>query len=220
MLDFATFSPLSPEFQANPYQYYDFMRMGAPILYWEDWNMWFLTRYEDCTTLLRDNRFGHEILSHMTREELGWGPADEIPEKHKKRIKSQRNWMLFKDIPDHTRLRTLVHKAFTPRMIQQLRGNIETITKRLLDEAQEKGEMDVIRDLAFPLPVAVIAEMLGVPVEDQVVFHKWSRDLAGTLELTENMEIFEAAADATIEFDAYFRELANKRRKNPQDDLC
>lgn len=219
MLNTSTFSPLSPEFQSNPYLFYEMMRMGAPVLYWKDWNMWFLTRYEDCVNMLRDNRLGHEIIQHMTREELGWGSADDIPEKHKFRIKSQQRWMLFKDIPDHTRLRTLVHKAFTPRMIQQLQGKIEENTDQLLDEMAEKGEVDLIQDFAFPLPVTVIAQMLGVPVEDRDIFHRWSRDLAGTLELTEKMEVFDAAADATIEFDAYFRDLINKRREKPEDDL-
>jgi cytochrome P450 len=108
-----------------------------------------------------------------------------LPEKEQARIRNQSRWMLFRDPPDHTRLRTLVHKAFTPRMVERLRAHIETITDELIDRAIGQGGMDVIEGLAFALPVRVIAEMLGVPTEDQDTFSRWSRDLAGTLEFTE-----------------------------------
>lgn len=219
MVDATGFSPLSPEFQANPYPYYAMLRMGAPIFYWADWNMWICTRYDDCTALLRDNHLGQEILRHMTAEELGWKNTAEIEDKQRLRMRMQRRWILFKDQPDHTRLRTLVHKAFTPRMIEHLRGHIETITTDLIDALAEKGEFDLIEDFALPLPVTVIAEMLGVPIEDQPMFKGWSDHLAGTLDLTDDARVFDRAADATVEFYAYFKELAQKRRIDPQEDL-
>src|SRR5215216_1311357 len=103
------FNPLSPEFQANPYPYYEMLRSAAPVFYWEQWGMWFLTRYDDCSAVLRSPHFGHEITKHMTREELGWGA--EPPETTMPLWSMQRQWMLLKDPPDHSRLRTLVHKA-------------------------------------------------------------------------------------------------------------
>lgn len=211
------FNPLSPEFQANPYPYYEMLRGNAPLFYWSQWNMWFVTRYEDCAALLKDNRFGHDILEVMTREELGLPP--EPPEEYHAYTEMVRGWMLFRDPPTHTRLRSLVHKAFTPRMIERLRERIQVITDRLLDEVQNSGKMDLIADLAMPLPVTVIAEMLGVPPGDQEHFQRWSRDLGGTLELTDSPEVYERGTKATIEFSAFLRQLANERRANPQEDL-
>jgi len=219
MTDATAFSPLSPEFQANPYPYYAMLRMGAPIYYWKDWKMWLCTRHDDCATLLRDNRLGHEILRHMDAEELGWATGEAVEEKQRFRLRLQRRWILFKDPPDHTRLRSLVHKAFTPRMIEQLRGHIEDITDKLIGAMAGKDEIDLIKDFAFPLPVTVIAEMLGVPVEDQGMFSSWSDDLAGTLDLTDDRTVFDRAADATVEFYDYFKALAEKRRHDPKNDL-
>lgn len=211
------FNPLSPEFQANPYPYYDLLRQFAPIYYWENWGFWFLSRYEDCVAALRDPRLGREILKVMTPEELGWTAEPE--ENVRPLIEMQRGWMLLKDPPDHTRLRTLVHKAFTPRMIERLRDSVQSLTDSLLDEAQEKGEMDIIDDLAFPVPVTVIAELLGVPASDRETFRRWSRDLAHTLELTDVQEVYITGSKATVEFAAYFRELAEERRRSPREDL-
>lgn len=210
------FNPLSPEFKANPYPFYDMLRAAAPLFHWEQWNMWFVTDYDTSVALLKDNRLGHELLSVMTREELGWGdpPAHQMP-----LVEMQQGWMLFRDPPTHTRLRMLVHKAFTPRMIEQLRERIQRATDGLLDAALAKGEMDIVADLAVPLPVMVIADMLGVPEDERHLFKAWSRDLAHTLELTDSAEIYDRGAAATVDFSAYLRDLANARRKNPQPDL-
>jgi pimeloyl-[acyl-carrier protein] synthase len=211
------FNPLSPEFQANPYPYYEMLRTNAPLFFWPDWGIWFLSRYDDCVAVLKDPRFGHEILKVMSREELGWPP--EPPPDQASLAAVQRLWILFRDPPDHTRLRTLVHKAFTPRMVEQLREDIQRLTDALLDAAQAKGQMDIIADLAFPLPVTVIANLLGVPLADQEMFRRWSRDLAGTLELTSAEEVYRRGSQAAAEFSIYFRELAAERRQKPQDDL-
>lgn len=221
MLDsISTFDPLSPEFRANPYPVYDILRSNAPLFFLPDWNMWFLSRHEDCMTLMRDTRLGHEILTVMDREELGWGPEPETENERVKLARMQRKWMLFRDPPDHTRLRGLVHKAFVPRMIERMRERVEIITNTLIDQVEANGEMDLIRDYAFPLPATVIAELLGVPAEDQHKFHEWSSHLAGTLDLTTgDPELWDNAARAAIEFDAYFRILADQRRAKPEDDL-
>jgi cytochrome P450 len=211
------FDPLSPEFQSNPYAYYDGLRQFAPVFYWQDWNTWFLSRYDDCIAVLRDGRFGHEILNVMSREELGW--MADTPENVLPLVEMQRQWMLFKDPPDHTRLRTLVHKAFTPRMIERLRESIQSFTDTLLDQAQARGEMDVIEALAFPVPVTVIADLLGVPASDRETFRRWSRNLAHTLEMTSAEEIYVRGSLATVEFSAYLRELTAERRRAPREDL-
>lgn len=219
MTDFAAFDPMSPAFQSNPYPYYDLLRNSAPVLYWPGWNSWFLTRYEDCAALLRENRLGHEIRNYISREDLGWGSWDDVPPKHQRRMELQRHWMLFSDPPRHTRLRGLVHKAFTPRRVEQLRERTTDIMQRLLDDAAAKGSIDVIEDIAFPLPVTVIAEMLGVPVADQARFREWSRGVATMLEVTTDPAVFERGTDDYLALDAYFRELVKEHRANPQDDL-
>jgi cytochrome P450 len=211
------FNPLSPEFQANPYAYYDMLRAGAPMFFWPDWGIWFLTRYDDCVAALKEPRLGRQILNYMTREELGMTP--EPPDELKPLVYMQRNWLLLKDPPDHTRLRGLVHKAFTPRMVERLRHTIQNLTDRLLDAVQDSGQMDIINDLAVPLPVTVIAEMIGVPMDERDSFREWSRDLAGTLELTEAAEVYERGSRATEAFSAYLRDLIAERRQHPQDDL-
>src|SRR5579862_5703120 len=148
------FNPLSPEFQANPYAYYHGMRSAMPVLFWEPWQMWFLTRYADCVMVLKDSRFGREAQNVYTPEQLAMAPKP--PENQIPLIEMESRWMLLRDAPTHTRLRTLVHKAFTPRTIEKMRQHIEEITQSLLDDVQHKGKMDVIADLAFPLPVTVI----------------------------------------------------------------
>ena len=201
------FSPLSPEFRRNPYPGYEMLRANAPIFCWPEWNVWFLTRYEDCNLLLRNNRLGHGT----------WG--DNPPEERRDLWQLQRHWMLFHNPPHHTRLRSLVHKAFTPRVVEKLRPKIQAITDRLLDNVQSDGHMDLIADLAYPLPVTVIAEMLGVPTEDQPRFHEWSNDLARTLDLTEDPAIYDRGSESAGKFRDYIAELVAQRRKAPQDDL-
>jgi cytochrome P450 len=130
--------------------------------------------------------------------------------------------MLFRDPPDHTRLRALVSKAFTPRVIDQMREHIQEIVDRLLDRVQASGEMDVIGDLAYPLPVTVICEMLGVPLGDHESIRGWSADIARSLDaigLPSDVEIVDRGRVARRAIGDYFRALVPRRRGNPQNDL-
>ena len=131
----------------------------------------------------------------------------------------QRQWMLLKDTPDHTRLRTLVHKAFTPKMIERLRERAQVITDDLIDRAEPNGGMDLMTEFALLLPVTVIAELLGVPPEDYEILHGWSRDIGDTLEMFEGEDVALRGAAATVEFSAYLRELIAERRKAPTEDM-
>lgn len=200
------FSPLAPEFRLNPYPYYDMLREAAPVFFFEQWGVTYLTRYKDCNALLRNNRFGHGQ----------WGDPSEGQEALSL---MQRRWMVFLNPPDHTRLRGLVHKAFTPRMVEQLRPKIQSITDGLLDKVQSAGQMDLIADLAYPLPVMVIAEMLGVPNEDYNTFHDLSTDLARTLDLTEDQTVYDRGSQAAATITEFIKDLVEQRRAKPQDDL-
>lgn len=212
------FNPLSPEFQSNPYAYYGMLRQYAPVFHFEAWGTWFLSRYEDCVTVLKSQSVGHSAEKLLPPEELERRRAA-IPPSQFPLWEVQRSWMLFNDPPTHTRLRGLVHKAFTPRMIERLKDKAQQLTDNLLDEAQRKGKLELIEDLAFPLPVTVIAELIGIPVSDQEVFRGWSRALAGTLEMTEAEAVYTRGSVAAAEFSDYLRKLIATRRNDPQDDL-
>lgn len=127
--------------------------------------------------------------------------------------------MLFKDPPDHTRLRTLVNKAFTPRVVESLRTRIQAIVDELLDEVEARREMDVIAEFAYPLPVRVIAELLGVPPEDRDTFKTWSRGVAPILDPVITDEVFTKVAESGLMLAVYFDELVQKRRAEPRNDL-
>ncbi len=206
------FDPRSPEFRRDPYPTYEMLRQFAPIFHWEAWGMYFLTQHEDCNDLLRDNRLG--------RNDYGEPPAIEHD-----LFEMQKRWMLLLNPPDHTRLRGLVHKAFSPRMVEQLRETIQTVADQLLDKVQfldneqATGKMELIADFAYPLPVTVIAEMLGVPVRDRDTFHHWSDALGRSLDLTDDPTVYQRASLAASEFTAYLRQLTAERRAHPQNDL-
>ncbi|MCB9161031.1 MAG: cytochrome P450 [Caldilineaceae bacterium] len=200
------FDPRAPEFRRNPYPFYDTLRANAPVLFWETWGVYFLTRWEDCNRLLRDSRMGH-------------GGMGEPPPQQRDLYRMQINWMLFRDPPDHTRLRGLAQRAFTPRMVEQMRAAIQDITDSLLDRVAAKGELDVMADLAYPLPVTVIARLLGVPEADVDTFHAWSDALGRSLDLTEEEEVYNEASRAAAAFTAFLADLADRRRVEPTDDL-
>jgi pimeloyl-[acyl-carrier protein] synthase len=210
-LDQQAFDPMSPAFRADPYPFYTFLRQFAPVFEMPGWGMWFLTRYDDAVMALRDPRFGH-----------GPGAAEghyEGPESQRALREMESRWVLVRNPPDHTRLKGLVHKAFTPRVIEALRGRVEQTANGLIDAVEAKGSLDLIEDYAFPLPVTVISQMLGVPTSDQELFKTWSRGLAGTLDINDQAEVYDRGSKVTEEISAYLKKLIDERRRNPQDDL-
>jgi cytochrome P450 len=186
------FDPTAPDFRQNPYPVYAALRSQAPIAFWQERNMWLLSGWEGCSAALRDGRFGNDPVGHD---------------------------MLFQNPPDHTRLRSLVQKAFTPRRMELLRDRIQAMTNDLLDQMQGNGEIDVIAHLAYPLPVAVIAALLGIPAADHRQFHTWSNALVDSLDLVRDPTLDERLATAESAFRAYFDDLIRVRRRDPQDDL-
>lgn len=208
--DLHLFDPLAPETHADPYPIYASLRAQGSV-HRTPRDAWLVIAYDPAVAILRDHtRFSVEHSRYRKEtDEVQLGPTE----------RGLENIMLFKDPPDHTRLRTLVNKAFTPRVVERLRARIQEIVDELLDAAANRGEMDVITDFAYPLPVRVIAEMLGVPPEDRDRFKEWSRGVAPILDPDIPEETFTKVAEAGLYLAAYFDELVAERRANPQADL-
>lgn len=169
------------------YEWFARMRAQHPVFRDQRMPIWQVFRYEDVLTILTDyNRFSSRPLS-------GMGFSESF----------LRDTLISKDPPDHRKLRNLVNQAFTPRAVNHLGNRITEITQELLDKVKEQGSMDVVSDMAFPLPARVIAEMLGVPDEDWDIFQRWAR----------------AESDEGQEMENYFSKLLEERRRSPREDL-
>jgi pimeloyl-[acyl-carrier protein] synthase len=205
--------PFNPALRSNPYPLYDLLREAAPV-YRSGPGAWVLTRYSDCLTVLRDPRFSHDItkLSGVPTEaalEMSTSPLYRFTAK----------MMLFRDPPDHTRLRTLVGQAFTKSAVAGLRARIQDLVDRLLDDRMGAGAMDVIADIAQPLPTSVIVDMMGIPAEDSRQLHRWTRELAPMIDPVVAPEAVDGVTAAAFAFVEYFVNLIESRRHSPGDDL-
>ena len=204
----------SPKFKANPFDFYKRLRAESPIRRMPSLKGepgWLVTRYDDVVTVLNDERFIKNRLNAFSPQQS----ARELWFRKLKVFKSLERNMLDLDPPDHTRLRALVSKAFTPGLIEQLRERIQSLTDELLDRVHDCGSMDLIRDYALPLPTTIIAEMLGVPVEDRHKFHRWSNAMT-RVSSTWGMV---TAIPQALAFLRYIRKIVKLRRANPQQDL-
>lgn len=206
------FNPLDPAFIADPYPTYHRMRETAPV--WQSpLGMWIVTRYEDAALVLRDKRFGKNYVAAVSGR---YGP-DILKEPA---YASLARTMLVLDPPDHTRLRGLVTKAFTARRVEEMRPRIRAIVDALIDRVEPQGRMDVIADFAHRLPIIVICDMLGIPEEDRAQFFARSRVNGRMIDPVPLSPEEIAAANAnTLETNAYFDSLFERRRRDPQDDL-
>jgi cytochrome P450 len=206
----------SPEFRARTYETFARMRTEDPIFKQLSFNglgmIWFITRHDDAVAvLLDDKRFVRDPALALTPKELEPLRAG-APEA----LAFIENHMLNKDGEEHRRLRKLVTKAFTPKIVEQLRPRIQEIADELIDAVEAKGQMELIDDFAFPLPITVIAELLGIPVEDRDSFRRWSNAILTPALTPEDVEAF---STTTGEFVAYLHELFERRRSASGDDL-
>lgn len=205
-----------PEFVFDPYPLLAELRENTPVFFDPVWNKVFFTRYDDIATLLRDRRLGRSLLHVLSRDELGWPPPNPLTRDFDY---FQENHMLDNEPPKHTRLRGLMLKAFTPARVEGLRGKIEDIVNGLIDRVQDRGRMDLLKDFAEPIPVTVIAELLGVPEADRHQLRPWSAKIVKLYELEYTDEQATEANQAVIEFSDHIKDLATERRKRPRDDL-
>jgi cytochrome P450 len=202
----------TPRFKADPFPYYARLRRQAPVhavTLPDRQRAWLVTRYDDVLSALKDERLVKDRLNVASgkQQRAPWMPAMFRP--------LSRN-MLDLDPPDHTRLRALVQKAFTPRLVEELRPRVETVAASLLANVRGRRRMDLIGDFALPLPTIVIAEMLGVPAEDRRKFHRWSSAIVSTNWSRWSMI---KAIPNVIAFIRYIRKLVVARRDSPRDDL-
>jgi cytochrome P450 len=208
--------PRGAQFYSNPYPFYDRIRENVPVFKWEQYGHWCFAQHEDVSGLLRDRRFGRQILHVATREELGMAePAAHL----KPFVDHEQHSLLELEPPMHTRLRGLVNRAFLSRQVERLRPIITSLSNRLIDGFETSGEVDLLRAYATPIPVIVICELLGAPAEMATQFLKWSHDHVAMYMARRDRAIEQAAVKAVLEFSAYMRGLIAERRKNPRDDL-
>jgi cytochrome P450 len=208
--------PRDAQFYENPYPYYHRIRAEVPVFKWEQYGHWCFSRYEDVNALLRDRRFGRQILHVATAEELGMA---EIPPHLKAFYDFEQHSLLELEPPVHTRLRGLINRAFLSRQVERLRPKIVSLSNRLIDDFEAKGEVELLRAYATPIPVQVICELLGAPTDMADQFLKWSHDHVAMYMAKRDRAIEDRAVKAVLEFSAYMRALIAERRKNPKDDL-
>ncbi|WP_040494970.1 cytochrome P450 [Ilumatobacter nonamiensis] len=208
------FNPLEDGYVENPWGHFDDLRRLEPVHH-SPIGQWFLFGYDDVSTLLRDPNqsvddanIAHHNQDRLAQIEAAYGPDAE-----------RSTSMLGRDAPDHTRLRRLVSKAFTPAAIAALRPVIEELVDDSLDEMEQRGTTEIVHDLAFPLPFDVISVMLGMPEADKDQIAEWSSAVVKTLDpIISDEEVF-AAADAGRKMEALLAEVIEWKRANPADDL-
>ncbi|MFB7848788.1 MULTISPECIES: cytochrome P450 [unclassified Streptomyces] len=212
----ARFDPWSPAFVADPYPAYAALRAAGRVHRFEPTDQWLVPHHADVSALLRDRRLGRTYLHRFTHEEFGRTPP---PAEHEPFHTLNGQGLLDLEAPDHTRIRRLVSKAFTPRTVEQLVPTVRRLAAELVDSFVEAGGGDLLTAVAEPLPVAVIAEMLGIPESDRAPLRPWSAAICGMFELNPSDETARAAVRASLDFSAYLRELIEERRRNPGTDL-
>ncbi len=205
------------EFYNDPYPVYHLLRDEAPIFWRELWNAWVLTRYADVLTIVRDpGRFSNGIRVPIY--------LDQLPPSERSRFRLLEDHFAVQiphsDPPYHTRLRTLITKAFTARMVEALQDRIQQLVDDLLDGVEEQGRMDVIWDFAFPLPAAVIGEIVGMPAEDIDQYKEWSSNIMGFLGvMPPDPDYIDDAQQSIVELKEYVRRQIEQRRRRLHADL-
>lgn len=200
----------------DPYPAYRRLLAEAPVFWSEGWNAWVISSFDDVQSSLRDAR----TFSSAGRMPLLTGGMAEATRQEMQMLEPHfTQGLIHTDPPDHTRLRGLVNKAFTSRAVERLRPQIEALVDEMLDQVADRGEMEVVRDLAYPLPATVIALMLGAPPEDRDRFKQWSDDIVALQESDLAPETVRQARHSIEEMKLFLADLLRQRRAKPEDDL-
>jgi cytochrome P450 len=206
------FNPFDPEFRANPYPFYDRLRTEAPA-YPTPFGMVVLTRYDDVATTLRSPDFSRDI------EANGPPPITDVQLRRRERRSDGSKSILNLDPPDHTRLRRLVSKAFTPTAIEALRPRVQQLVDDVLDVAEERGTMELVDELAFPVPFQVISDLLDMPTDRAAELRDWSQHITAALEPTADEATLDLADAAIAQLLPYLVDIIEHRRRHLGSDL-
>ena len=205
-----------PSFYSDPNRVYAALHAECPTFYWEQQKQWFFTGYDHVNGLLRDRRFGRQILHIATREELGMPE----PAAHTRHFDAaEAHSLLELEPPEHTRLRTLVNRAFVSRHVEKMKPEIEELANRLIDGFEKDGRTELLSTFADIIPVTMIARMIGIPEEMGPQLLKWSHDYVGMYMFKRSRADEDAADRSAREFADYVRGMIAERRANPRDDL-
>lgn len=214
-----SFDPYDPEFLRDPYPTYRRLR-AAPPFFDEAWGLTFFSRYDDVTGILRDRRFGRDVRHAVPREEVDPDVYERIyPSRYPTWTRLIRDSFIDLEPPRHTRIRRLVQWAFSRRASESYRARMQETADRLLDRALEEGRMEAISDFATPIPLTMIAELLGIPGGDQPRLVAWSHAIVRLFDQGCTEAEAEEAERATREFAEYVADLLAERRARPGDDL-
>ncbi|MGE0240450.1 MAG: cytochrome P450 [Parvibaculaceae bacterium] len=208
--------PRDPDFFNDPYPAYHELRRAVPVFKWEQYGHWCFARHADVAALLRDRRFGRQILHVMSREELGWA---ETPPHLKPFHDVEQHSLLETEPPVHTRLRGLVNRAFLSRTVERLRPRIARLAHELIDGFADKRETDLLESFATPIPIVIIAELLGVPSAHGPQLLDWSHDMVAMYQARRDAAVERKAVAATVAFSDFMRAYVRERRSRPGDDL-
>ena len=206
------FNPFDPVFRANPYPYYDALRTHEPV-HTTAFGMVVLTRYEDVSSTLKSADFSRDIEKYSTQA------SSEARQARRDRQESRTKSILNLDPPDHTRLRRIVSKSFTPSAMERLRPRIQQLVDKVLDNAQDAGHIELIDDLAFPVPFQVISDLLDMPTDRSVELREWSQIITNSLEPTATDEDLVRSEEAIAQLVPYLTTIIEHRRKHLSDDM-
>ena len=204
-----------PEFITNPFATYAKLRQESPIhrdTLGNGTPCWLVTRYEDAVAIFKDPRFTKDIKKVRSGEELSMAQMAAMSKLFSHHV-------LYMDPPDHSRLRQMVQRAFTPRLVEAMRPKIEALTNQLLDKAAESGKMDVINDYALPIPIGIISGLLGIPEADQQTISRWTNIIINIDFRDSPEERQKLLPGAIAGFTKYLEDIFEEKRKNPADDL-
>ena len=211
------FNPFLPEVRENPYPFYERLRTEDPVHRSFIGGDWLLTRHADIKSVLLDKRFRANDKGKQIQKKKEY--ASQIGSDLHPLVEASNTFLFYLDPPDHTRLRGLLRKAFTPTVVENMRPRIQRLVDELLGEIRHTEDIEIMSEVAAPLPVMVIAELLGVPREDQFKLKQWSNDLICILDPLLSLEQLARLNENAAEFEAYFGSLIAKREKAPKADL-
>jgi cytochrome P450 len=212
----ASANPKDPAFFQNPYPFYEQRNTSEPAFFWEEYGHWCFAGFKSVSALLRDKRFGRDILHIASREEIGLPE----PKPHVADFDLTEKYSLLNlEAPAHTRLRMLVNRAFVSRQVEQLRPRINQLANEIIDGFEDQESADLIKAFAAPIPAIVIAEMIGLPAEMAPQLLNWSNRMVTMYMFGVTHETELDANQAAAEFMDYLRTVIAERRKAPREDL-